>query len=203
MLAAVLVALLATQPIQARKYSLGHELTLSFGSMPIDPFEKGWSAGLSYTVHFGPVWSWEIFNATAAYLVPTALRDDLIEGFGREPDEFAAPRAMITTGVVAAPLYGKVAFLDDTVLHHAFFVGLHAGVVFGSRQTIVDTLTDVRPSAGLGVGYRLFLSESVSMRIDVRDFVSFRRAFAANDPARFEQVLIVTVALALSSGGAP
>jgi outer membrane beta-barrel protein len=191
----------AVQPIQARKYSLGHELTLSVGSMPVDPFDKGWSVGLSYTVHFDPTWAWELVNASAAYLVATSLRENLIANFGRRPDDFAAPRAMLTTGLVVTPFYGKLAFLDDAVLHQAFFAGLHGGVVFGARQTVLDTVSDVRPALGLGLGYRIFVSEAVSIRLDVRDFVSYRRKFAENDPARFEQVLIVSIALAFSSRG--
>ena len=199
----ILLALLpaAAQPIQVRKYSLGHEFSLSVGSMPVDPFEKGWSAGLSYTVHFSRLISWELVNASAAYLVGTSLRDNLIKNFGRRPEEFAAPRAMITTGLGIAPLYGKLAFLDGAVIHHALFLGVHGGVAFGARQTIADTLSDVRPALGLGLGYRIFISESVSMRIDVRDFLAFRRKFAASDPARFEQVLAVSIALAFSSKG--
>src|SRR5688572_25941600 len=126
----------ATPAIQKRKHSLGHEFTLSVGSMPVDPFEKGWTAGLSYTVHFSQPWSWELVNATAALLVPTALRDNLIGNFGRRPEEFAAPRAMLTTGIAVTPLYGKLAFLDGMIIHQALFAGVHAGVIFGSRPTV-------------------------------------------------------------------
>ena len=201
MIAVVVLSLLASQPIQARKYRLGHELSLSVGSLPVDPFQKGWAAGLSYTIHFGHTFSWELINATAAYLVPTALRNNLIDNFGRRAEEFAGPRAMLTTGFVVAPFYGKLAFLDGAVVHHALYGGVHGGVVFGGRQTILDTISDVRPAIGLGIGYRIFISEAVSIRLDLRDFASYRRKFAENDPARFEQVLIVSLAIAFSSRG--
>lgn len=186
--------------VQARKFSLGHELSLSIGSMPLDPFEKGWSAGLSYTMHFGGTFSWELLNAAAALLVPTALRNNLVDRFGRRPDEFSAPRAMVTTGFVVAPLYGKMALLDGLVIHQALFLGVHAGAMFGNRPTVLGMLEDVRPSAGLGVGYRMFFNEWFSMRLDVRDFLSFRRKLG-DEPQRFEQVLTISVALAFSSKG--
>src|SRR5687768_15470856 len=79
------------QAIQRKKYVMAHELRLSLGAMPVDPFEKGWSASLAYTVHFDYV-AWEIFQLTGALLTSTDLKNDLIDTFAIPPEDFRAPR---------------------------------------------------------------------------------------------------------------
>ena len=197
----VVVAILSTAaPIQERAYTIGQELSFSLGALPTDPFEKGWSLNVGYTVHWSETVAWELVNVTVVHLTPTALRDDLITKFGRTANDFAAPRALATTGLVISPLYGKLVFLDDVVVHHAVFAGLHAGVVFGSRETIADTIADVRPAAGIGIGYRVHLSEGVSARIDARDLLAFRRG-AGNEPAGLDQVISISIGLSFSTRG--
>lgn len=185
--------------IQRRKYQMAHELRLSVGTMPVDPFQKGWSGSLSYAVHFGDI-AWEVFQVTGAYLTSTDLRDDLIDTFAIPPEDFAAPRFMATTGLEVTPFYGKQAVFNDAVVHQSFLVGLYGGVVFGDRETLGKTFADVRPVAGLGLGWRIFATKTTSVRLDARDFVSFRRAIRQNEKFDVENVLLVTLSISFNMG---
>lgn len=184
--------------IQERKFQLFHELKISAGAMPLNAFQKGWSLSLSYTHHLNDYLSWEILQVTGALLTSTNLRDSLIDQFAVPPEDFAAPRFMLTTGLEVNPLYGKQAFLNDEVSHHALIGGVYGGIVLGDRASVADMLTDLRPAVGLGVGYRLFLDETYSARLDVRDFLSFRRAIRENESFQVENVLLMTLSLSFN-----
>jgi len=181
--------------IQERKYRLFHEVRAGLGAMPLDAYQKGWSFSLSYTYHFNDFVSWEVAQITAAALTSTNLRDSLIDQFSVPPEDFSAPRLMITSGLEVAPLYGKQALMNDQILHHALLGGLHAGLVFGDRGTFGDTLTDLRPAVGLGLGYRLHATKLISVRFDVRDFITFRRAIRANESFEVENVLLLNLSV--------
>ncbi|MBK8009891.1 MAG: outer membrane beta-barrel domain-containing protein [Deltaproteobacteria bacterium] len=184
--------------IQERRYNMAHEFSFSFGSMPLDPFQKGWTGGFSYTLHLSDYVAWEMLNAKVALLSSTDLRDELIDTFAVSEDDFAAPKFMVTTGVEFSPIYGKMAFLNDTSIHQAAFVGAHAGLVFGDRYSISETLKDFRPAAGIGVGYRIMFSKLTSLRIDFRDFLAFRRAIRSNESVQIENILLITGAISFN-----
>jgi outer membrane beta-barrel protein len=178
--------------IQKLKFQMAHEFSFAFGIMPLDAFQKSLTGSFSYTLHFDNHFAWEVFNATAAYLTSTNLRDELINTFAIPAEDFAAPRFMATTGVELTPIYGKLVFLNDSVVHQAVFLGLHGGVIFGARQDIPHTLQDFRPAGGVGIGYRIFFNKTVSFRIDVRDFISFKRAIRANERVETDDVLWIS-----------
>jgi outer membrane beta-barrel protein len=181
--------------IQERKFRLFHEVRGGVGTMPLDAFQKGWTFSLSYTYHFNNYLSWEVAQFTGAYLTSTNLRDSLIDQFAVPPEDFSAPRLMATTGLEFSPFYGKQAILNDGILHHSLLGGIYTGLVFGDRGALGDTLTDVRPAIGLGLGYRLYSSKLISMRLDVRDFVTFRRPIRDDESFEAENVLIMSVSL--------
>ncbi len=181
--------------IQERKFQLFHEVRGGVGAMPLDAFQKGWTFSLSYTYHFNNYLSWEVAQFTGAYLTSTNLRDSLIDQFAVPPEDFSAPRLMATTGLEFSPFYGKQAILNDSILHHALLGGIYTGLVFGDRGTFGDTLTDLRPAVGLGLGYRLYNTKLLSMRLDVRNFVTFRRPIRDNESFEAENVLIMSLSL--------
>ncbi|MEL6188020.1 MAG: hypothetical protein AAFU79_25635 [Myxococcota bacterium] len=186
--------------VQVRKYAFAEELRLAVGSMPLDPFQKGWTGSLSWSHHFGPVWAWEVLQVTGALLTSTSLRDELIGAFGRRPEEFAAPRFMVTTGLEASPVYGKQVWLNQDTLHTGILVGGYAGVLFGDRPTFEQTLEDIRPVVGGGLGFRVYMSQLISTRFDSRIYASFRRAFRDGESFEVETIALFTLSLSLGFG---
>ncbi len=163
--------------------------------MPLNAFQKGWTLSLSYTYHFNDFVAWEVVQLTGAALTSTNLRDSLIDQFAVPPEDFSAPRLMLTSGVEVAPLYGKQALMNDTIVHHSLLGGVYAGLIFGDRASFGDTLSDVRPAVGLGLGYRMYTSKLLSVRLDIRDFLSFRRPIRDNESFEVENVLVLSLSL--------
>lgn len=189
--------------VQERRYGSSHELRLALGSMPLDPFQKGWTAGLSYTVHLDDLWAWEMVQVTGALLSSTSLQDELIGTFARRPEEFAAPRFMATTGLEISPFYGKQVLFNQDTVHGAVLVGAYAGVMFGDRPTLGETFEDIRPTVGGGLGFRVHASELVSLRFDSRLFAAFRTAVRADESAEVETVGLFTLSASLGFGDKP
>lgn len=188
--------------VQVRKYGLSEEIRLSVGSMPLDPFQKGWTGSLAYTHHFDRLWAWEIVQATGALLSSTSLRDELLQTFARRPEEFAAPRLMLTTGIEVAPVYGKQVLFNRDTVHGTALLGLYGGVIFGDRPTLSETLGDARPTLGGGIGFRIYLSEHLSTRFDARIYGSYRPAGEDEtlEPSELETVALLTASLSLGFG---
>ncbi len=184
--------------MQRRKYQMAHELRLSVGALPVDAFQKGYSASASYTLHFDNYIAWEIFQLTAAYLVSTNLRDELIDTFAVPPEDFAAPRFMLTTGLELTPFYGKQSLFNDTVLHQSLVLGLYGGVIFGDRVDIAETLKDIRPAVGVGLGFRVFMTKLISARADLRYLFALKRAVRANESFESDNVLLLTIAVSFN-----
>lgn len=190
----------APQAVQVRAFSFSDELRLSIGSMPLDPFQKGWTASLAYTYHLDDTWAWEILQVTGALLTSTSLRDELLGAFARRPEEFAAPRFMATTGLEMSPVYGKQVWLNRDTVHAGVLLGVYAGVLFGDRPTLGETFEDFRPVVGGGLGFRVFMSDLLSTRLDSRVFASFRRAFREGESFEVETIALFTLSLSLGFG---
>lgn len=190
----------APHAIQERKYRLGEELRLAIGSMPLDPFQKGWTLSLSHTHHFDERWAWEVTQVTFALLESTSLREELIGTFARLPSELSAPRAMLTTGIELTPFYGKQVWLNQDTLHGTLFLGVYGGVILGDRPTFSEMLEDIRPSLGAGIGTRVFMSEHFSSRFDARLYASLRPEVVPEDELEVESVLLLTLSISLGFG---
>lgn len=192
--------------IQERKFQLFHELKGSIGTMPLDPYQKGWTLSLSYTHHFNDFVAWEILQLTGSFLTSTNLRDSLIEQFAVSPQDFSAPRFLVSSGVEFSPFYGKMAFINDGVSHHAVLLGAYAALAFGNRVDgdgafdAAETFSDLRPGVGLGFGYRVHITETVSGRLDVRDFVVFRRGIRDNESFEVDNLLLMTLSIGFNLG---
>ncbi len=200
------------EAIQKRRYEMANELKLALAFLPVDPYQKGYAASLSYTRHLNDYWAWEIFQASGTYyLSSTELRDSLLDVWGAEFDDFAAPRFMVTTGIELTPFYGKWALFNDAVVYNNLLFGVYAGVIFGDRKDangnfdVAKTLEDFRPSIGPGIGFRFFLSEVYSVRADWRTFFSYRFG-VSDDPQRAEReeglnvVMLITASLSWNFG---
>lgn len=186
--------------VQERKYGPRGELRLGVGSMPLNPFAKGWTLSLSHTHHFDDMWSWETIHVTGALLTSTSLRDELIDTFARLPREFAAPRLVLTTGLEISPLYGKQVLFNRDTVHSELSLGVYGGVMVGDRDTLERSLEDVRPSAGTGLGIKVYLSRAFSTRFDARVFATLRPEVEPGDEVEIETVALLTLSIGLGFG---
>ena len=164
--------------IQNRLFSMNHEVDLSVGSLPADPYYKGYTLGLGYTWHFHDAFAWEILRAAYSANVNTHLKEEVLRvtgGSGQDAAGFSEISVMGSTRVVFKPLYGKQSILNSATLHLEAFLSLGADVLYvegvpGRRGIPRDR---VLFGFDFGGGVRVFANHLLSLRVDVNEVIFF------------------------------
>jgi len=165
--------------VQDRLYRLNHELSLGIGVMPADAFYKGYFAGVGYTYHFNDFFAWQVGRGSYNYNVKTSLRRQLERDFGVVPTATAFEdevQWMVGSDVVLSPIYGKMAFFNQKVLH------FQASLLGGLTIFKLNTAAGFRPAANVGVGLRFFTNQNISFRLDVTNNFLFTGPRVVNVP---------------------
>lgn len=169
----------AVSAVQERAYRMMHEVDVSVGVLPLDPFSKGLFAQAGYTAHFSDFFAWEIARGGYAYTAKTSLRSQLERDFGQLPTAFEEIRFFVGSDVLFKPFYGKLSIADKWDLHGELFFIL--GVTVFNFNVPDDALGRAfRPGVNLGIGGRVFLSKVLSLRFDVTDNVVIPLAAGQN-----------------------
>lgn len=149
--------------VQNRKYVMGHEFLIGLGTIPLDAFYKGISGTFAYTYHFSDLWAWEIASGTYSLNVDTNLRDELEQNFGVRPTRFPELQFIVGSNIVFKPLYGKLAFLNDTLVYTELYLTLGPAVANYENG-------GVHIGLNVGGGARLYLTKNFSVRFEIRDY---------------------------------
>ena len=147
--------------VQNRLYSKAHKLELGvFGSLVSDdPFLSVKSLGLSLGFHFTEEWGfdlqyWRLFSSPSS-----------AEGFLEANTQATANtndlRAYTGGEIAFSPIYGKLALLNNIIIHYDFHILAGGGVVN------TETGNDVAFSWGLG--QQVYLTKNISLRLDYRN----------------------------------
>lgn len=155
--------------IQERAYRMNHEFSLSFGFLPLDAFYKMFSINGHYIVHFDDLWAWEAVHlGFSKYLsVDTGLKGELNDRWDTQPTDPEENRIDFTldTNLMIKPFYGKAVLFDDVVIFGETYL------VFGLGAEKFETAWF--PAVNVGIGLRVYLAETVSARLEVREYVHF------------------------------
>ena len=171
--------------IQQRKFRLAHELEIGGMFEPLDAFSKGVGVEGAYVLHVDDTWSWEVLRAGYIARLDTSLRTQLLRDYGVEPTSFESLQYYASSSAMFAPLYGKFALRNASLVHLEMF--LTAGGAFGHFTTLYAAGPE------LGAGARLFLSQTMSVRLDARDAYFIGR--------KKQNVLFFSLGLSINLGG--
>ncbi len=160
--------------VQNRKYFLNKGVTLNLGYLPTDSFTKGLALGGTYTHYFSDFTAWEIVNLNYVVNMKTDLQNQL-QGFGVQPTRVPAfPQYYLTSNIVYTPFYNKSLLFNKTVVwgETSFLAG--AGVAYYGRDTgNPEDDPGITPMISGGLNLRYFLSESTSLKLDIREHIAF------------------------------
>ncbi|MEO1483582.1 MAG: outer membrane beta-barrel domain-containing protein [Myxococcota bacterium] len=157
--------------IQNRKYDLTNELSVLGGGFFVDPYYKGVTGTLAYTLHLSDFWAWEVVSGTYSFNFDTTLKDEIqrvARAQGQVVPEFAEIEWMATSRLVLKPIYGKQAIFNTEVMHVEAF--LAAGPAVLSR---VDGEASIAIGGDVGGGFRFWISEVVAVRLDIAQLLYF------------------------------
>ncbi len=153
----------ALYAVQNRKYTASHEFSVGGGSLPLDAFYKGYTVSGAYTLHFSDLWAWEMVHGAYSFNVNTDLREELQSNWNAEPTRFPKIQWFGDSNLVLKPLYGKLAWFNDSLIYGEMFFTV--GPALASYEN-----AGTHVGANLGLGFRFYLSESWSLRLDARDY---------------------------------
>jgi outer membrane beta-barrel protein len=167
--------------IQPRPYRLAHEFQLGVGVMPLDAFYIGLTIGGSYTYHFSDFWAWEILSFHYSVNVDTSLEKSLFEEYGVIPVRGGGERTNLfaTSALVVKPLFGKLALLNDVIVHAETFFTAGLGPFQSVSGTGESSYFD--PAVMLGLGFRFWTFRWLSVRFEVRDYLVLKNMLVKQD----------------------
>ena len=163
---------LSTVAVQNRQDFERHEFDVAVGVLPLDAFTKGITVSGSYTLHFDDLYAWEMIQGSYSFPVDTHLKADLA-ALDVQPTPFERVIWYATSNFVWKPIYWKGALLNENVIHGAIFF-----VAGGGYGTLTRS---GRPVVDLGMGFRFYMSRSVSFRLDLRDLAFFTTSDIHNE----------------------
>jgi outer membrane beta-barrel protein len=162
--------------VQDRTYRMSGELMLAIGVLPLDAFTKGLSGEITYTYHFNDSVAWQIGRFLYSYNIATGLQNQLVQDFGVNPTAFPQTNWIAGSDVMWTPIYGKFAWLNNSVAHFEIYGLLGVSVAnqkVSSEVNAGTTSTSFLPGLDFGIGWRFYLSKSVSLRFEVTDNLLF------------------------------
>ena len=157
--------------VQEREYRMSHELSFGVGVLPLDAFYKGLTAQVGYTYHFSDHFGWQVGRGLYSYNVATGLRNQLERDFGVLPTQFQQVQFMVGSDLVWSPFYSKTAVGNSKVIYGETFFLLGGSVLKLQNITGGGAAIPLRPAVNVGIGFRLFRSKGVSVRLDITDNV--------------------------------
>jgi outer membrane beta-barrel protein len=158
--------------VQDRAYRMNSELMVAIGVLPLDAFTKGISGEISYTYHFSDSIAWQIGRFLYSYNVPTGLRTQLQRDFGVNPTAFPQTNWIAGSDFMWTPIYGKFAWLNSSVAHFEIYglLGLSVANQRISNDVAAGTTSTIfLPGIDFGIGWRFYITKSVSLRFEVTD----------------------------------
>jgi len=167
--------------IQERLFDRDHEVGLVTGYIPDEDFDHAFPLGLDYVFRFNENVSWEVGRVQYILNMDKDLKTDLEDDFGATPSEFDRIKYSVHSNLLLTPSYGKDAFWNRGILNHETFLALGAGVMVYERETSSGSKsTTVSPSLSFGIGRKYFLTPTLCLNVEVRDFVNFKDSGVEN-----------------------
>ena len=165
--------------IQEKKYRLGHEFQLGLGALPLDAYYVGFTPTGSYTYHVTERFAWEVLQASYSFNIETSLKDDLYKNYGLGPVPGYDKRLqlILSSDLIYKPLVGKFALFNSYLMQSEGFFVMGLGPILKAKKFY--------PSVNGGLGLRLWINETMSWRIDIRDYVIYSEWFKIENTLSF------------------
>jgi outer membrane beta-barrel protein len=155
--------------VQNRSYNLNKNFSGLLGYLPSDAFTKAVTLGGAYTYYFSDFTGWEVLNANYAFKIDTGLKKDLLQFFNAQPENdrlLDFVEYYFTSNLVYTPLYNKNLLFNKEVVYGetSFVIGGGIGKFYQAG---------FQPIVGGGLIFKYFVSQSSSIKLDIRELVYF------------------------------
>lgn len=163
-----------------------HQITLSGGIIPNNPFVDYYPIGLRYGYYLIESLALELGGS---YIGDTfSSQGDLeafLSGAGVNVDLLDQQMWRASMGVSWSPFYGKIAILGLKLVHFDLHFGAGFGVV-GVESITENRLTtesEFKPEGNLGAGFNFFISDMFSIGLDYRQYLFQKAGGGVSNPS--------------------
>ncbi len=143
------------------------ELGAHAGWMPFDAFTTTPIMSLTGVKHQSETLAFEVALGGGYGLKNSAYRTLEGEAYKVAPDAYRYLGSLLVDAQFS-PIYAKMNWLGNRVFHHDIYVLGGAGLTV-EQAIMPDNDLAFGPTAGVGIGARVFLSEASALRIQIRD----------------------------------
>jgi len=173
----------AVHVVEKRPFTEGGRLELSlFAPIQVNTkFTAHIGMGLEVAYHIRENLAVQIGGLWNPIAQQSTLTEELVNKVNQQP--LAADALLLQAGGLVGlelmPIYGKLNIFDGKILKLGFYLNVGLGLAKTELQlqsssspegrTFGDT--GIRPMAGLGAGFRVFLTDRFTLRLEIRDLV--------------------------------
>jgi outer membrane beta-barrel protein len=168
--------------VQEKIYDRDHEIGFQLGYIPDDDFYQSFPLGGNYLYHFDDHLAWEVVRAQWSINTDRDIKDRLIQDYAVVPEEFDALQYLVHTSLVIKPTYGKDSIWNAGILNHEGFLSVGIGFAGYERDYSFGPSTTERAiSLAFGLGRKYFISQSLSVNLELRDYLIFKDEATENN----------------------
>lgn len=159
------------------------EVAPTIGFTLADSFRRNMLVGANLSYHLTNEWSLGVSGGYGVLQLETELSDNIAATLspGRLDElSYSFIQWQADVGIHWVPIFGKFSILKSATIAYDFHAG--AGFLFASEDAVAagngivdETLRGIRPGAALTFGVRLFLSDMLSLNVDLKNML-FSRA---------------------------
>lgn len=145
------------------------EVGFQLGATAFDPYMKAPKVQLTAAKHSSETLAYEV-QIGAGYGLGTAAYKELGgSAYGVRPEAYRY-LGSLTAGVSWSPIYAKMNYQGQRVYHHDIYVPIVGGVTV-EQLAWGEKYLAFSPTVGIGVGARVFRSDGMAVRVELRDDV--------------------------------
>lgn len=158
--------------IEERQYDQIFEVSVALGYLPSNAYNRYFSGSVSGIYKFASTWSWELFRYDLLREEETSLKDELENEFAINVSSqdfggrFLPMTQIIRTGLMWEPFYNKGLFNNSSLVYS------NLSFVFNLGSVSYESRTN-QFLAGLGAIFKVFFSQSLAGKIDLRQSFVF------------------------------
>jgi hypothetical protein len=144
-----------------------HEIALSVGAYPFNPYYLGFEGSASYTYYFDESWAWEVVHGTYVFPVNKDLQNELAD-LGYTPQQVNHLNFLVSTSAEYIFAYGKALFFKDAIRYFRASGLLGAG--------IAGEDLDTKLAINQGLKFEFYVASSFSWKLEVRNSFTFGKS---------------------------
>jgi len=171
-----------------------------------DSFRRNVLVGANLAYHLTNEWSIGISGGYGILQLETDLSDNIASTLSANrlnEVSYSYIAWQADVGIHWVPIFGKFSIFKSTAVAYDFHMG--AGFLFANEDAVAagngpidESLTGIRPGAALTFGVRLFLSDMLSLNVDLKNML-FSRAEISRGSAtpEFKDTVMLNIGLGI------